>query len=117
MKKNELLHKGVIWYLQIPKPESKQLYEPVSYEHWKMLRDLEPTKFRNDYFTYVKIKEEAYNVMLKNKKESSFELLNYFYDINYHSIEGTKKAIQTISEDSFFEKWLNKELVEQILKY
>ena len=53
----EILKYGVLYYLQkIDKNVSEQRYEPVSYEYWKMLRDLEPTKFGGDYDFYIRLK-------------------------------------------------------------
>ena len=114
----EILKYGVIYYLQkIDKNVSEQIYEPVSYEHWKMLRDLEPTKFSDDYDFYVRLKKEQYESEVERRKNCELELRCKHYTLHPADIDKTKESFRDIQSNERFESWYNKELVETILNY
>ena len=86
----EILKYGVVYYLQkIDKNESEQRYEPVSYENWKMLRDLEPTKFINDYEWYVKSKKEQFEQQVERRKNCELEMMSKHYSLHPSDIDKT----------------------------
>lgn len=112
----EISKYGVIYYLQkIDKIVSEQRYEPVSYEHWKMLRDLEPTKFDNDYNFYVELKKEQYESEVERRKNCESELVSKHYSLHPADIDKTKQTIKEIGSNERFVKWADDELVESIL--
>lgn len=96
---------------------SPYLYDPVSYEQWKMLRELESTKFIVDYEFYVKLKMEQYNNEVERRKTATLELVGYMYNLHPTCIIKTKEQIRNIESDPLFEKWQNDEIKEQILNY
>ena len=109
---------GVVHYLQkIDKNVSEQLYEPVSYEQWKMLRELEPTKFIFDYDSYVKAKKEQFENEIERRKNCEFEVMAYQYSLHPADIDKTKQTIKDIQSSERFEKWYSGDLVESILNY
>jgi hypothetical protein len=115
----EILKHGVIYYLQkIDKNVSEQIYEPVSYEHWKMLRDLEPTKFSDDYDFYVRLKKEQYESGVERRKNCEFDLHSKHYSLHPSDIDKTKQSIRDIQSNELFETWYdNGDVVESILNY
>jgi len=114
----EIQKVGNLFYLEkIDKNVSKQTYEPVSYEQWKMLRELEPTKFILDYDYYVKLKKEQYDAEVERRKYCEFEYKGLTYNLHQSSIEDTKRLINDIKSGYRFEKWYNPELVESVLNY
>jgi hypothetical protein len=114
----EIQKVGNLFYLEkIDKNVSKQTYEPVSYEQWKMLRELEPAKFILDYVYYVKLKKEQYDAEVERRKYCEFECKGLTYNLHQSSIEDTKRLINDIKSGDRFEKWYNPELVESILNY
>jgi len=115
----EISKYGVIYYLQkIDKNVSEQRYEPVSYEYWKMLRDLEPTKFGGDYDFYIRLKKEQYESEVERRKNCESELVSKHYSF-FHpdDIDKTKQTIKEIRSNERFVKWADDELVESILNY
>ena len=109
---------GNLFYLEkIDKNVNKQMYEPVSYEQWKMLRELEPTKFIVGYDYYIKLKKEQYDAEVKRKEECVLELKDFLYNLDPSRIDNTKMLINEIQSGDRFEKWYNPELVEAILNY
>jgi hypothetical protein len=115
----EILKYGLLHYLQkVDKNVSEQRYEPVSYEQWKMLRELEPTKFINDYDFYTKSKKEQYESEVERRKDCKFELHSTNYSLRPEHIDKTKQSIREIQSNELFEKWYNNEdVIESILNY
>jgi hypothetical protein len=116
---NEILKYGVVYYLQkIDKKISKQQYEPVSYEQWKMLRELEPTKFRNDYDWYVQSKKEQFDQEVEIRKNCGLELMTKHYSLHPKDIDKTKQSIRDIQSNERFEKWCTDEhIIETIINH
>jgi len=114
----EILKYGVVYYLQkVDKNVSEQEYDPVSYEQWKMLRDLEPTKFRLDYDWYVKSKKEQFESEIERRKKCEFEFMTYSYSLHPADIDKTKQSIKDIQSSERFERWHWGDFVESILNY
>ena len=114
----EILQYGVVFYLRkIDKNVNKQQYEPVSYEQWKMLRDLEPTKFINDYDWYVRSKKEQFESEVERRKNCELELMSYHYNLHPACIDKTKQSIVDIQSNERFENWFNRDMIESILNY
>ena len=115
----EILKYGTLHYLQrIDKNVSQQRYEPVSYEQWKMLRELEPTKLGDDYGFYTKLKKEQYESEVERRKNCTIEFLNKHYSLHPSDIDKTKQSIRDIQSNELFEKWYNNEdVIESILNY
>lgn len=115
----EILKCGNLYYLQkIDKNVSEQMYEPVSYEHWKMLRDLEPSKFLNDYDFYVKSKKEQFELDLERRSDCELVLNCQNYSLHPGDINRTKQVIKDIQSNERFVKWYpNNGVVELILNY
>ncbi len=101
----------------VDKNVSEQIYEPVSYEHWKMLRDLEPSKMLGDYDSYVRLKKEQYESEVERRKNCELELRCKHYTLHPADIDKTKESFRDIQSNERFESWYNKELVETILNY
>jgi len=118
MSKEMLKKYGVLYYLQkMDKRISEQLYEPISYEQWKLLRELEPTKFRNDYGWYVQSKKEQFELEVERRKNCEFEIMSKHYSLHPSDIDKTKQSIRDIQSNERFEKWYNEGVVEAILNY
>ena len=119
MMSKEILKYGLLHYVQkIDKNVSEQRYEPVSYEYWKMLRELEPTKFENDYDFYIKLKKEQYESEVERRKNCTFELHSKHYSLHPSDIDKTKQSIRDIQSNELFEKWYDSEdVIESILNY
>tara|TARA_R110000737_G_scaffold325769_1_gene339251 strand:+ start:904 stop:1260 length:357 start_codon:yes stop_codon:yes gene_type:complete len=115
----EILKYGLLHYLQkIDKNVSEQRYEPVSYEYWKRLRELEPTKLGNDYDFYTKLKKEQYESEIERRKNCEFELHSKHYSLHPSDIDKTKQSIRDIQSNELFETWYNSEdVIESILNY
>ena len=115
----EILKYGTLHYLQrIDKNVSQQRYEPVSYEQWKMLRELEPTKLGDDYGFYTKLKKEQYESDVERRKNCTIEFLNKHYSLHPSDIDKTKQSIRDIQSNELFEKWYpNEDVIESILNY
>ena len=115
----EILKYGTLHYLQkIYKNVSEQRYEPVSCEQWKMLRELEPTKFRNDYDFYTKSKKEQYESEVERRKNCTIEVIGKHYSLHPADIDKTKQSIRDIQSNELFEKWYpNEDVIESILNY
>lgn len=114
----EISKYGIVHYLQkIDKNVSEQIYEPVSYEMWKMLRDLEPTKFRGDYDWYVRSKKEQFENEIERRKNCEFELMAYRYSLHPSDIDKTKQSIKDIQSSERFERWYGEDVAETILNY
>jgi hypothetical protein len=112
----EISRYGIVHYLQkIDKNVSEQKYEPVSYEQWKMLRELEPTKFIFDYDFYVEVKKEQFENEIERRKNCEFEVMGYHYSLHPADIDKTKQTIKDIQSSERFEKWYRGDLVESIL--
>lgn len=110
---------GTIYYTKKPNPHvDEKFYEPVSFESWKMLRDLEPSKFGLPYEEYVEIKRTQFEAEKEKRKNTAFELQSVFYSIRPEMIESTRKALSKIKNDPFFNRWEGPggEIVEFILK-
>lgn len=114
----EILKYGIVYYLQkIDKNVSEQIYEPISYEMWKMLRDLEPTKFRGDYDWYVRSKKEQFENEIERRKNCELELMSKSYSLHPSDIDKTKQSIKDIQSSERFVKWYGEDVVETILNY
>jgi hypothetical protein len=107
---------GVIYYLRTPKPIIDEQYEPVSFEQWKMLRELEPTKFRLSYDDYVQTKKEQHEAMIESRKNASYELVSIAYSLDNRDIENTQTRIRDIVESDYFVKWIGDEEVNDIIQ-
>tara|TARA_R110000772_G_scaffold57747_5_gene130666 strand:- start:6155 stop:6505 length:351 start_codon:yes stop_codon:yes gene_type:complete len=108
---------GVLYYFEhIDKNVNPEIYDPVSYEQWKMLRELEPTKFRNGYDFYVTSKKEQFDSEVERRKSCSLEIKTVHFDLTYQNLKGTQKTLTKIQENILFDKWSDKELVNKILK-
>lgn len=108
---------GILYYFEnIDKNPNPEIYDPVSYEQWKMLRELEPTKFRKGYDYYVASKKEQFNREVEKRKNCSLELKNVHFDLTLHKLKGTQNTLIKIQENVLFDKWIEKEIVESILK-
>ena len=118
MSNKEILKYGVVYYFQkIDKNVSGQIYEPVSYEMWKMLRDLEPTKFRSDYDWYVRSKKEQFENEIERRKNCELELMSKRYSLHPADIDKTKQTIRDIQTHERFVNWCNEDVIETILNY
>jgi hypothetical protein len=107
---------GVLYYFEKPDLNvNPQMYEPVSYENWKMLRELEPTKFVLDYPGYVELKKEQFDKEVENRKNTSLYLKSVYYSFYPEMIADTKKAIKRIVDSPFFQKWVTEDY-EKIVK-
>ena len=105
-----ILKTGVLYYFDRPDPDvSQEMYEPVSYENWKLLRELEPTKFTLDYKGYCQLKLEQYTKEVEDRKKTAFYLKSVFYSVHPEMIENTRKSLRKIIESPFFEKWVRTE--------
>jgi hypothetical protein len=112
------LKRGNLFYFKkINKTVPIDQYDPVSYEQWKMLRELEPTKFRNTYAFYVKSRQEQYEAEVEKRKDVLFELLGFTYSLYERDLAKTKQQIIEIESDPFFDKWHNEEIKNIILNY
>jgi hypothetical protein len=93
-------------------------YKPVSYEYWLMLKELEPSKFGDDYKFYLRLKQEQYDREVESKKNCSAELKCFVVILDsrkYETIENAKKQIKETESDPFFDKWVNEIVVKDIL--
>jgi hypothetical protein len=113
-------HIGILYYLsEVDQNVSEEMYEPVSFETWKMLRELEPTKFTVPYNSYVLMKKEQFEREVESRKKSTIELKSLHYTTHPSSIGDTQKAIRKVIDSPLFVKWFNDrdiELVERIMK-
>jgi len=110
---------GTIYYTKKPNPNvDEKYYEPVSFESWKMLRDLGPSKFGLPYEDYVELKRNQFEEEKKRRGTVSLELCSVFYSLRPEMIESTTKSIEKIKSDPFFNQWEGpgKEIVALILK-
>jgi hypothetical protein len=110
---------GTIYYTKKPNPNvDEKYYEPVSFESWKMLRDLEPSKFGLPYEDYVELKRNQFEEEKKRRSTVSLELCSVFYSLRPEMIESTRKSIEKIKSDPFFNQWEGpgEEIVALILK-
>jgi hypothetical protein len=117
--KNEIRSWGFLYYL-LKKDENAEFienkYEPISFEYWKMLRSLEPTKIANDYEYYVKLKEEQHLKEEERRKNCTHELNYVFYNLcSVDYLEKTRQSITEVQLSDRFEKWIDNELVQNIL--
>lgn len=117
MKTIDIAPVGVIYYLATPQPILDETYEPVSYEQWKMLRELEPSKFRLSYDDYVKSKKEQHESMIESRKNCSAELNNIYYSIDENDLEQTQNRIRGVKSDENFQKWIGGNDIEEIIEY
>jgi len=114
----EIAKYGVVYYLQkIDKEVKKEVYDPVSYEQWKLLRDLEPTKFRNDYDFYVQSKKEQFESEVERRKNCELELKSIHYSLHQADIEKTKQTIKDIQSNPRFDSWYHEDTIHAILNY
>jgi len=114
----EIAKIGVVHYLQkIDKRVKKEIYDPVSYEQWKMLRELEPTKFINDYDFYVQSKKEQFELEVERKKNVGLVFACKYYSLHPEEIEKTKQTIKDIEANPRFVRWYHKDTIHVILNY
>lgn len=115
----QILKIGTLHYLRkIDKNVKEETYEPVSFENWKMLRDLEPGKFGLDYEEYCSLKKEQYNTEVERRKNCECEMIGYMYNLYPSEIEKTKKQIIEITSKDNFYNWLSEqEIVDKVLNY
>ena len=112
----EIAKYGVVHYLQkIDKRVKKEIYDPVSYDQWKMLRDLEPTKFINDYDFHVQSKKEQFELEVERKKNCELESKCKHYSLHPADIEKTKQTIKDIEANPRFVKWYHEEFIKKVL--
>lgn len=112
---NCIKEQGIIYYFERPDPNvNPQMYHPVSYEHWKMLRDLEPSKFNVDYECYVQLKEEQFEREVEYRKTVSIHLKSVYYSTHPKMIEQTRKSLRKIIENPFFDRWASTEESEMV---
>ena len=112
----KLLTRGVVYYMDnIDKNINPEMYEPVSYDGWKMVRELEPTKFNLPYGDYIKLKETQFNIEVERRSLCSLELKSYMYDICDDYLHSTKNKIIEIQTNPMFHSWLEIERINQIL--
>lgn len=107
-----------LYFLSKPESIPVDKYKPVSYEYWLMLKELDYTKFGYDYDSYVNRKKELYEEEVENKKDCVGEIKNIVVMLDTRkskTIEDAKKKIKEIESNPFFEKWLEKNLVEDVL--
>jgi hypothetical protein len=112
---------GVIYYLRTAKPILDETYEPVSFENWKMLRELEPTKFQLTYDEYVQSKKGQHEVMIESRRNAQHELVSIAYSLDERDIENTQTRIRAVVESDDFVEWLGDEevnnIIQEILEY
>jgi len=114
----KILSLGNLFYLKKYDEIKDETYEPVSKEYWKILRDLEPSKFGLTYSDYIELKREQHEKEINNRKKSSLELMTYTYSLNPIMLENTKKTIKEIQSNELFERWVTeKEIIDYILNY
>ena len=107
---------GVIYYLtDVDKNVSPDLYDPVSYEQWKLLRELEPGKITNNYESYVELKREQYEGEVESRKNCNHILNTISYNLKDNQLEDTKRRLMIVQEDPLFNKWLAQDVVDYIL--
>ncbi len=113
--KDNISKQGVIFYLlKVDKDVNPKNYEPCSFEQWKMLRDLEPSKFGNDYDFYVKLKEDQFKQEQKNRENCSLELHSVMYSLYDSDIDSTRDNINKIESNILFKEWVKPETIEII---
>ena len=108
------LKMGFVHYFRRKPKVIESDYEPMSFDLWKMFRDLEPSKFGLNYETYIRIKKEQYETKLESQKNVTLELVAFRYDLNEFELPHTKKEIGKIETDPLFEKWVQMEKIKEI---
>ena len=73
---------NLFYFKKIDKNINPDLYVPISYEYWKMLRGWEPSKFTLDYEHYIQLKKEQYNNEVEHRKYIKFEIRCYMYNLH-----------------------------------
>lgn len=97
---------NLAYLLSVDKNVDPEEYEPVSYEHWKMLKELEPTKFRGKYDAYIQSKNEQFLQEVENRKNQSF-VLNYLtLSLLDRSIDESKEALSKITTNPLFHSFV-----------
>lgn len=92
-------------------------YDPVSYDQWKMLRDLEPTKFRGTYDEYVTNKKAQYDAEVLNRTKIKFTLESFFYSTTKNEDKAIAKFdIEKIESNPLFNKWVNENDINELKK-
>jgi hypothetical protein len=115
----ENLKYGFLHYFNhVDKDVKLDQYDPVSYDQWKMLRDLEPTKFRGTYNQYVLNKREQYNaeVIIRAKVSLTLESF-YFTTTNVEDRVITQVNIEKIEANPLFDKWVNEADINELKNY
>ena len=113
--KDNILKQGVIYYLlKVDKNVNPKNYEPCSFEQWKMLRDLEPSKFGNDYDFYVKLKEDQFKQEQERRENCSLDLHSVMYSLYDSDIDSTRDNINKIESNILFKEWVKPETIEII---
>lgn len=107
------------YYLKVEKIPHSDLYNPVSFEQWKMLRELEPSKFIVPYSTYVEMKNDEYLNEIERRKNCSLELKNFRYYLSgENSIDKPQKElIRKIENNPLFDYWVDKNHKNWVLNY
>jgi hypothetical protein len=116
----QIASQGVIFYLRTPEKIVAETYEPVSREQWKMVRDLEPTKFSASYDGYVELKRQAHESMIEQRRNCSLELTSIYYSLHERDIEKTKNRLIEIQSADYFKEWVGEgttEKVKEIIEY
>ncbi len=108
----------VYYQLKVEKIPNGQMYDPVSYENWKMLRELQPTKFKIPYNEYVELRNEEFLEEVERRKLVDFEIKTIYYKLTHEGIMEVKERMLNIQSSKNFNKWLmSDESVQLILNY
>lgn len=113
------LQYGLLHYFNnVDKNVKMDQYDPVSYDQWKMLRDLEPTKFRGTYDEYVTRKREQYDAEVLNRAKISLTLETFVYSTReFVDKVITKVNIEEIEANPLFNKWVYEADINELKNY
>lgn len=106
------------YFNHVDKDVKLDQYDPVSYDQWKMLRDLEPTKFRGTYDEYVSRKKEQYDAEVLNRAKISLTLESFYYSTREVADKViTKLNIEKIEANPLFDKWVYEADINELKNY
>lgn len=110
---------GILHYFNhVDKDVKLDQYDPVSYDQWKMLRDLEPTKFRGTYDEYVSIKKAQYDAEVLNRTKVKFTLEGFYYSTREVADKVIAKLeIEKIEANPLFNKWVYEADINELKNY
>lgn len=107
------------YLVKVDKNVNYEMYEPMSYDNWKLFRDLSPGKMGSTYKEYCDLKRKSYTDEIERRKDIEYELKMFQYDTNFTSLNKTKKAILEIENSDLFKEWCGETTIDyknEILK-